>query len=163
MCRFICSPERFGRNIPTGITLDRYGRLGALERMARPSWAEAVKRLHEAKGLSQGDLAEKAGVRGNTLSDALAGKTSPRLETLEAIAAALEVPMWRLFVADRQADLLQRQEMTDAALHREADIAARVEQIVMSKMALLVKDTTKEVTSGIAHEKPKLAAGGKKR
>jgi transcriptional regulator with XRE-family HTH domain len=141
------SAKRFGGNMKICITLKRYGRIATYV-MSKPLWAVTVRRLREAKEWSQGELAEKASVRGNTLSDALNGKTSPRLETLEAVAAALGVPFWRLFVDDRQADLLLRQDASDKAMANESEIAARIEQRVMVKLAHHVKEATREEVSG---------------
>jgi transcriptional regulator with XRE-family HTH domain len=141
--------------------------------MGKPFWADTVRRLWEAKGWTQGELAEHAGIRGNTLSDAVNGKTSPRLETLVAMATALGVPLWRFFVDERQADLLARQVVTDEALTKESEIATRVQQAVMGKLAELVKEATAEITTGqpIAqpvkpladHPRPRLAAGGSRK
>ncbi|MGQ0565628.1 MAG: helix-turn-helix domain-containing protein [Gemmobacter sp.] len=45
----------------------------------------------KALGLTQGELAEKAGVRVATVSDIESGKIDPRLSTLVSLAAALGV------------------------------------------------------------------------
>jgi len=66
--------------------------------------AELVKatldgRLHplaawrKAVGLTQAQLAEKAGVRGATISDIEQGRIDPRLSTLRALADALGVDL----------------------------------------------------------------------
>lgn len=114
------------------------------------TWAAAVRKLRTEKGWSQGELAIKAGIRGNTLSSALAGKTSPRLNTLEKVvsAQALNVPLWRLFVDDRQADLLQRQEAIDAAVTNESEMVARIEQRLLGKYAEIVKEAMADELSG---------------
>lgn len=115
-----------------------------------PIWVANVRKLRTAKGWSQGELATRAGFRGNTLSAALNGRTSPRLNTLEKLvgAEALNIPMWRLFVDDRQAEILQRQQAADAAIARESDIEARVEQRLLGKYAELVKEAIAEERSG---------------
>jgi DNA-binding XRE family transcriptional regulator len=45
----------------------------------------------KSAGLSQAELAEKAGIRPATLSDIEGGKIDPRLSTMKALASALGV------------------------------------------------------------------------
>ena len=99
-----------------------------------PVWARAITRLMTARGYrSQSALiaaARKHGIhlRPNTLSDAVnASKdTCPRLDTLETIAQALEVPLWalcceeadyHLFISAQQA----RDRTVDAELFHKFD------------------------------------------
>lgn len=140
MSNLIEFPYRFSAIIPSCIILNRYVTLQST--LAEPVWVSAIRNLRNAKGMTQGELAEAARIRPNTLSEALNEKTSPRLETLEAVACALGVPVWRLFVDERQAMLLEQQEAADHATSRQADIAARVEQRIMSRLAELVREET---------------------
>ena len=55
-----------------------------------------VKEVAKKKGISISSLAEKMGVKQESLSRAING--NPTVETLNKIAEALEVPMWQLFV-----------------------------------------------------------------
>lgn len=139
MSNLLGSAYRFNGKMQTCISLNRYGTV-AVNMAVEQGWAAAVRKLRVAKGWSQGELAEKAGIRGNTLSSALAGKTSPRLDTLEKLAAeqALNVPLWRLFVDDRQADLLQRQEAIDASVTNESETIARIKQQLLTDYAAAV-------------------------
>ena len=51
-----------------------------------------IKQLLSERGLTQKTLAEKAGVRGNTISDLMKDdRTAVHFETLEKVAQALEV------------------------------------------------------------------------
>ena len=52
--------------------------------------AEKLRRLRKAQGLTQGELAEKAGVSINTIVRYETGKNSPKLELLEDIFKVLE-------------------------------------------------------------------------
>lgn len=50
---------------------------------------EKLRRLRKAKGLTQGELAEKAGVGINTIVRYETGKNSPKVEILELITKEL--------------------------------------------------------------------------
>jgi transcriptional regulator with XRE-family HTH domain len=52
--------------------------------------------LHQAKGLSQGDIEEKSGLLRCYISRVENGHTVPALETLEKMARALESPLYEL-------------------------------------------------------------------
>jgi len=56
-----------------------------------------LRLLREQKGLSQGAVEEKTGLMRCYLSRIENGHTVPSLETLERIAAALEVPLYQVF------------------------------------------------------------------
>jgi len=58
--------------------------------------AENVKALRGAKGLSLSELATRAGLGKSTMSQLEAGKGNPSIETLLAVAAALQVPFGQL-------------------------------------------------------------------
>jgi transcriptional regulator with XRE-family HTH domain len=53
--------------------------------------------LREEKGLSQGDIEKSTGVLRCYISRIENGHTIPSLETLQRFAAALDVPLYRLF------------------------------------------------------------------
>jgi transcriptional regulator with XRE-family HTH domain len=73
------------------------------KRRARPDVRErfgyAVKVRREALGLTQEDLAEKAGIHRTYLSDVERGTRNLSLVNIERLAAALAVPMAELFAA----------------------------------------------------------------
>lgn len=50
---------------------------------------DKLRRLRKAKGLTQGELAEKVGVDINTIVRYETGKNSPKVETLELITKEL--------------------------------------------------------------------------
>ena len=56
-----------------------------------------LKQLREAKHLSQGDIKKRTGLMRTYTSRVENGQTVPCLETLEKYAAALDVPLYRLF------------------------------------------------------------------
>src|SRR5690242_12862837 len=62
-----------------------------------------LRELREAKGLSQGDIERQSGLLRCYISRIEHGHTVPSLETLERFAAALDIPLYRLFCAGEDA------------------------------------------------------------
>ena len=58
---------------------------------------ERIRKLREAKGISQEELEQRSGLLRCYISRVEHGHTVPSLETLERLAAALEIPLYRLF------------------------------------------------------------------
>jgi transcriptional regulator with XRE-family HTH domain len=56
-----------------------------------------LKELRESKQLSQGDIEKRTGLLRCYISRVENGHTVPAVETLEKMARALEVPLYRLF------------------------------------------------------------------
>ena len=56
-----------------------------------------LRKLREEKTLSQGDIEKRTGLLRCYISRVENGHTVPSLETLERLAAALEVPLYQLF------------------------------------------------------------------
>jgi transcriptional regulator with XRE-family HTH domain len=56
-----------------------------------------LKELRESKQLSQGDIEKRCGLLRCYISRVENGHTVPSVETLEKMARAMEVPMYRLF------------------------------------------------------------------
>ena len=56
-----------------------------------------LKEMRESKELSQGDIEKRTGLLRCYISRVENGHTVPAIETLEKMARALEVPMYRLF------------------------------------------------------------------
>jgi len=70
-----------------------------------------LQALRKARGLSQRELAELAGLNFNTLSLIENEKSSPNVNTLQQLASALEVPVTAFFemaVSERQAVIYQK-------------------------------------------------------
>src|SRR5260370_26636009 len=59
-----------------------------------------LKELRETKKLSQGDIEKRTGLLRCYISRVENGHTVPNVDTLEKMARALEVPMYRLFTDD---------------------------------------------------------------
>ena len=58
---------------------------------------DRLRELRESKELSQGDIEKRSGLLRCYISRVENGHTVPAIETLEKMARALEVPMYRLF------------------------------------------------------------------
>ena len=64
---------------------------------------ERLKALREQKNLSQGDAEKRTGLLRCYISRVENGHTVPGVDTIEKLARALEVPMYRLFTDDENA------------------------------------------------------------
>jgi len=59
---------------------------------------DRIRGLLKEKGKTSKSLSEEIGLKEPSLSRILNGKTEPRIDTLEKIAAGLGVELWELFV-----------------------------------------------------------------
>ena len=84
-----------------------------------------LRNLREEKNLSQGDIEKRAGLLRCYISRVENGHTIPSLETLERLAAALEVPLYQLFYEGDEPpslpNLSARQTTEDLAFNEEAE------------------------------------------
>jgi transcriptional regulator with XRE-family HTH domain len=64
---------------------------------------QRLRRLRDAKKLTQGDLEKRSGLLRCDISRLENGHTVPGLNTLEKVAQALNVPLFRLFTDDPHA------------------------------------------------------------
>ncbi len=67
---------------------------------------QRLKQLREQKSLSQGDIEKASGLLRCYISRVEHGHTVPALETLERFAAALDVPLYKLFYEGDEAPAL---------------------------------------------------------
>lgn len=72
-------------------------------------WIDRLKAIMKEKGVNIEQLKTKIELNGHTLSrnsigNILNGKNSPKVETLEIIANALEVDLWRIFSNESEDD-----------------------------------------------------------
>lgn len=61
-----------------------------------------IKKILKNKGLKAVWLAKKIGVTDVNTRNIINGIVTPKMETLEKIAEALEVPMWQLFASPEE-------------------------------------------------------------
>lgn len=70
-----------------------------------------IKEIVKFKGMTIGNLAEKLGVSRQALNRQMQGKLL--VETAERIAEALDVPVWQLFVSEKE--ILSKHNLVDAS------------------------------------------------
>ncbi len=58
---------------------------------------DRLRKLRETKKLSQGDIENRTGLLRCYISRVENGHTVPNIETLQKLAGALEVPLWKMF------------------------------------------------------------------
>lgn len=63
---------------------------------------DKLRALREQKNLSQGDIEKRTGLLRCYISRVENGQTVPGVDTLEKIARALDVPMYRLFTDEER-------------------------------------------------------------
>jgi transcriptional regulator with XRE-family HTH domain len=80
---------------------------------------ERIRQIREQKGFSQGDIEKASGLLRCYISRVEHGHTIPSLDTLERFAAALDVPLHRLFysgeVPPSLPNLSQRKSLEELA------------------------------------------------
>ncbi len=80
---------------------------------------ERIRQLREQKGFSQGDIEKASGLLRCYISRVEHGHTVPSLDTLERFAAALDIPLYRLFYSGESApplpNLSQRKTLEELA------------------------------------------------
>jgi len=93
-----------------------------------------LRKLREERKLSQGDIEKRTGLLRCYISRVENGHTVPSLETLERLAAALEIPLYQLFYeGERPPDLpnlTQRKSTDELAMEIPADRDSRFFQKV---------------------------------
>jgi transcriptional regulator with XRE-family HTH domain len=93
-----------------------------------------LRKLREERKLSQGDIEKRTGLLRCYISRVENGHTVPSLETLERLAAAMEIPLYQLFYeGERPPDLpnlTQRKSTDELAMEIPADRDSRFFQKV---------------------------------
>jgi len=93
-----------------------------------------LRKLREERKLSQGDIEKRTGLLRCYISRVENGHTVPSLETLERLAAAMEIPLYQLFYeGERPPDLpnlTQRKSTDELAMEIPADRDTRFFQKV---------------------------------
>jgi len=88
-----------------------------------------LRKLREEKNFSQGDVEKRTGLLRCYISRVENGHTVPSLETLERLAAALEVPLYELFYEGDSPpplpNLSAHQTTEDLALDEETEKEVR--------------------------------------
>lgn len=88
-----------------------------------------LRKLREDRSLSQGDIEKRTGLLRCYISRVENGHTVPSLETLERLAAALELPLYQLFYEGDQPpdlpNLSKRQTAEELELSAEQEKETR--------------------------------------
>ncbi len=84
-----------------------------------------LRKLREEKKLSQGDIEKRTGLLRCYISRVENGHTVPSIETLERLAAALELPLYQLFYEGDEPpplpNLSRRRTTEELALDKDAE------------------------------------------
>ena len=78
---------------------------------------DKLKSMREQKKLSQGDIEKRTGLLRCYISRVENGHTVPSVDTLEKLARALEVPMYRLFTDEEH---VQKPNLPTESIRRRA-------------------------------------------
>ena len=103
--------------------------------MSKSRWGEAIALLLAERGWTQGQLAEKASLRPNTLTNLIRHGRDSDTATLSRIAAALKVDIAELFLSREQIDILRA--------YRENNFE-RVKQSVLKELSQTVDRVVRE-------------------
>jgi transcriptional regulator with XRE-family HTH domain len=97
---------------------------------------ERLKDLREQKNLSQGDIEKRTGLLRCYISRVENGHTVPAIETLEKMARALEIPMYRIFTedADVKKPNIQLQPVPSRAVNTKDERELRAFAKLLSRM-----------------------------
>src|SRR5579863_2384870 len=86
---------------------------------------QRIRTLREQENLSQGDIEKRTGLLRCYISRVENGHTVPSLETLERLAAALELPLYHLFYEGEEApplpNLSKRQTTEELVVDAEQE------------------------------------------
>jgi transcriptional regulator with XRE-family HTH domain len=96
-----------------------------------------LRELREAKKLSQGDIEKRTGLLRCYISRVENGHTVPAIETLEKLASAMEIPLYKLFYDEEEPpklpNLLKRKTADDIAFgstSKEASFLSRFRRLL---------------------------------
>lgn len=128
-----------GSVAPALLTVNNSGRVNFVGASHGESLGDAIRRLRRDRGLTQEDLADRAGISQRTLSDIERGHIGlPRMENLRALAAALGVDTGSLLLVSGYVETRRAaEELTEAigvspvdALTTDPDMARLIEKLL---------------------------------
>jgi transcriptional regulator with XRE-family HTH domain len=86
-----------------------------------------VEKMMKKRDLNQVSLAQKMGISKQTVNQFLTAKHSPRVETLEQVARALELPVFYLFMSEADREIWDKKTApTSSTEDRLAAIEAKL-------------------------------------
>jgi transcriptional regulator with XRE-family HTH domain len=89
-----------------------------------------IRDLRWARRLKQGELADRAGIAQNTLSQIELGKTTPSVPTLEKIARALNLDLSELLLEEPVQERQHWEKVLASVRERQRDVEAKVGELV---------------------------------
>jgi transcriptional regulator with XRE-family HTH domain len=107
-----------------------------------------IRQLREQRGLSQADVERVTGLLRGYISRVENGRTVPSLETLERLAAALDVPLYQLFYMTEEAQAVSRPR----DIRRQAGEGTMEDRFLLRFRELWgrLKDSERELLLGVA-------------
>ncbi len=111
---------------------------------------EQLKALREQKGLSQGDIEKRTGLLRCYISRVENGHTVPGVDTLEKLARALEVPMYRLFTDEEHVKMPNLP--AEAIRSRAANSKQDREHHAFAKLFARMKDKDRKLLFHVANK-----------
>jgi len=84
---------------------------------------DRLRQLRNSKHLSQGDIEKRTGLLRCYISRVENGHTVPSIETLEKLAAAFDVPLWKIFYEGDQParPLLSSRDLSQSQIESAED------------------------------------------
>src|SRR5688572_23773432 len=110
-------------------------------------WGDAIAFHLAERGWSQRQLADKASVRPNTLTNLIKHGRDSDTATLSRIAAALQIDVAELFLTREQIEILRAhrenrvERLKDAVLHEISDTVTNLVRREVDRLAKLDRDT----------------------
>jgi transcriptional regulator with XRE-family HTH domain len=100
---------------------------------------DKLKQIRGTKKLSQGDIEKRTGLLRCYISRVENGHTVPSVDTLEKLARALEVPMYRLFTDETKIEK-PKVSFSKAGSARETRLEAKLRPFVKALSRMKEKD-----------------------
>jgi transcriptional regulator with XRE-family HTH domain len=116
-----------------------------------------LRKLREEKNLSQGDIENRTGLLRCYISRVENGHTVPSLGTLERVAAALEIPLFRLFYDGEEPPALPHLSGRVSAEDVLLDQQSASDQKFMQKLKSIVGRIDEQDRELVVHTARKLA------
>jgi transcriptional regulator with XRE-family HTH domain len=117
-----------------------------------------LRKLREEKNLSQGDIENRTGLLRCYISRVENGHTVPSLGTLERLAAALEIPLFRLFYDGEEPPALPHLSGRLSAEDVLLDQQSESDKKFMQKLKSIVSRIGEQDRELVIHTARKLAA-----
>jgi transcriptional regulator with XRE-family HTH domain len=117
-----------------------------------------LRKLREEKNLSQGDIENRTGLLRCYISRVENGHTVPSLGTLERVAAALEIPLFRLFYDGEEPPALPHLSGRLSAEDVLLDQQSESDKKFMQKLKSIVGRIGEQDRELVIHTARKLAA-----